>query len=78
LTGRASYTTLLVIINFFIMTAHQATCPVCEASVEVPEGTVESEVITCTDCSTQLVVDKISSEGAEVSEAPDIEEDWGE
>ncbi len=60
------------------MTAHQATCPVCEASVEIPEGTVESEVITCADCSTQLVVEKISAEGAQVSEAPEIEEDWGE
>lgn len=78
LTGIANCTTLLVIINFFIMTAHQATCPICEASVEIPEGTVESEVITCADCSTQLVVEKISAEGAQVSEAPEIEEDWGE
>ncbi|PIZ66145.1 lysine biosynthesis protein LysW [Candidatus Roizmanbacteria bacterium CG_4_9_14_0_2_um_filter_39_13] len=60
------------------MAIQNTTCPVCEASVEIPEGTVESEVLTCADCSTQLVVDSISAEGVQVSEAPAVEEDWGE
>jgi len=56
----------------------QTSCPVCDAQVTVDQSTVASEIITCPDCDTQLVVDSIDDNSVSVSEAPEVEEDWGE
>lgn len=53
-----------------------AECPVCGADVELPQGTVQGELITCPDCGVELEV--ISLDPPQVEEAPQEEEDWGE
>lgn len=60
------------------MTNITASCPICDANVAVPEGTEETEVLTCGECENQLVVEKIDSSNVVLAEAPEIEEDWGE
>lgn len=56
----------------------QGTCPICDGAVSLPANTEVSEVINCADCNTQLVVGAIKSGKATLSEAPAVEEDWGE
>jgi alpha-aminoadipate carrier protein LysW len=51
-------------------------CPVCAAEVELPEDTVQGELIECPDCGTELEV--ISVKPFKLQEAPSEEEDWGE
>ncbi len=53
-------------------------CPVCEALVISPPGVEESEVISCPDCQSILVVDSIQADRLSLEEAPQMEEDWGE
>jgi len=53
-------------------------CPVCEARVPAPSDIEESEILHCPDCETMLVVDSVSAGRIELSEAPELEEDWGE
>ena len=53
-------------------------CPVCEALVIPPQGVEESEVISCPDCQSILVVDSIQAGCLSLEEAPQMEEDWGE
>lgn len=55
-----------------------AICPVCDAEFSLPADVAESEVVTCTDCKSRLVVDRIEGQKAHLSEAPEVEEDWGE
>jgi lysine biosynthesis protein LysW len=54
------------------------TCPVCEASIPVAAGVEESEILTCLECQTILVVDAVEDQDVILTEAPRIEEDWGE
>ena len=56
----------------------KTNCPICDARVTLPKGTEESEIISCTECHTKLVVAKIESKTATLEEAPKVEEDWGE
>lgn len=53
-----------------------ALCPVCDAEIDLPEGTVEGELIECPECGTELEVSSVDP--FELSEAPQEEEDWGE
>ena len=53
-----------------------AECPVCGAEVELAKDTIVSEIIECPDCGTELEV--ISIDPADLAEAPEEEEDWGE
>ncbi|MDO8610618.1 MAG: lysine biosynthesis protein LysW [bacterium] len=53
-------------------------CPICDAPVTLPEKAEESEIISCTDCQTKLVIEKIQNENAILAQAPAVEEDWGE
>lgn len=53
-------------------------CPVCDADILLNDDTKVSEVVKCTECGTQLVVDKIDGIDTELSVAPEVEEDWGE
>lgn len=52
-------------------------CPMCAAEILVAEGTEESEILTCPECQSKLVVDRLQAQSLVLSEAPVIEEDWG-
>ncbi len=49
-------------------------CPVCGAEFKLADGTESGEIITCTDCGSELEVTGKDT----VQEAPQEEEDWGE
>ncbi len=51
-------------------------CPVCDAEVKFEEDTEKGELLSCPDCGTELEV--INIDPAELAEAPQEEEDWGE
>lgn len=53
-----------------------AECPVCGAEVELADDAVQGELITCPECGAELEV--VNLDPAEVVEAPQEEEDWGE
>ncbi|NJK80698.1 MAG: lysine biosynthesis protein LysW [Chloroflexaceae bacterium] len=53
-----------------------ATCPECGAKIELPEDTVEGEIIICPDCGAELEV--VSLDPPELALAPEVGEDWGE
>jgi len=53
-----------------------ATCTICECNIQIPEGTMEGEILLCPDCGTELEV--LSLNPLRLEEAPEVEEDWGE
>jgi lysine biosynthesis protein LysW len=53
-------------------------CPVCAAGIAPAAGVEETEILTCPDCQSPLVVDGFEGQRIRLSEAPLIEEDWGE
>lgn len=53
-------------------------CPVCMGDITIPPGTELSEILTCTDCSSRLVVINLTATEALLEQAPEVEEDWGE
>jgi lysine biosynthesis protein LysW len=59
------------------MTA-RGECPVCAAFVFSASRVEETEILACPECRTMLVVDGIEGSRLRLSEAPQIEEDWGE
>ena len=59
------------------MNNRKGNCPVCDAAVQAA-GAEVSEIITCPDCKSRLVVKNVSETGVTLGEAPQIEEDWGE
>ncbi|MBI2337550.1 MAG: lysine biosynthesis protein LysW [Candidatus Levybacteria bacterium] len=53
-------------------------CVVCDADVKIPQNTQVSEVISCAECKTGLVIENIKGTTIRLSKAPVVEEDWGE
>jgi alpha-aminoadipate carrier protein LysW len=53
-------------------------CPICDAEINLPEDTEESEIFTCPECNNRILVAKIENGKAILKEAPKVEEDWGE
>lgn len=53
-----------------------AECPECAAEIELPEDTIEGEIVECPDCGVELEV--MSLDPATLEVAPQEEEDWGE
>ena len=53
-----------------------ASCPICEASLEIKDDTVVGELMICDDCGTELEV--TGTDPVKIEEAPEVEEDWGE
>lgn len=53
-----------------------ATCPFCEAEINMLSDTVKDELLECNDCGSELVV--VGVEPFMVEEAPRVEEDWGQ
>ena len=61
-----------------ITPALRGECPVCAAWI-MPALQVEvTEILSCPECRTMLVIDRIEGPLLRLSEAPQIEEDWGE
>ena len=56
--------------------SHQVPCPECGAAVDLPKGTVQSEIVSCGDCGVDLEV--VNIDPLELAPAPEEEEDWGE
>lgn len=54
------------------------TCAICDLTITLGPGTQVTEVITCTDCKTRLVVEKIEGDQVTLTQAPAVEEDWGQ
>lgn len=54
------------------------TCPVCDAQIEVEAHTIVTEIVPCSECSARLVVEEINGTLLALTEAPAIEEDWGQ
>ena len=51
-----------------------AECPVCGGEIKLAEDAEKGEIITCSDCGSEMEVTGKDS----VQEAPQEEEDWGE
>ncbi len=51
-------------------------CPVCGADIKLDNNTEQGELLSCTECGTELEV--LNVDPAEVAEAPQEEEDWGQ
>lgn len=58
------------------MTNQSPLCPECDADVEIPADAMENELVSCSDCGTELEI--MSLDPVELELAPEIEEDWGE
>jgi alpha-aminoadipate carrier protein LysW len=56
----------------------KANCPICDAQITLQKGIEESEIISCPECHTRLVVADLKGTVATLKEAPKVEEDWGE
>jgi alpha-aminoadipate carrier protein LysW len=53
-----------------------SNCPVCDTEVSIDDGTLVNEILPCPDCGAELEV--TSLDPVKLSEAPEVEEDWGE
>jgi alpha-aminoadipate carrier protein LysW len=54
----------------------EATCVTCGDSVTLPDDVEIGEIVDCGSCGTELEV--VGVDPAELEEAPDLAEDWGE
>ncbi len=58
-------------------TTQNATCPECDADVQIPEDAMQGEIVACDDCGAELEL--LALEPApSLALAPEIQEDWGE
>jgi len=53
-------------------------CVDCGASIEMPEGAIEGEIVGCPDCGLDCVVVKNESGSLSLQELTIEGEDWGE
>jgi alpha-aminoadipate carrier protein LysW len=53
-----------------------ATCPECDAEIDLSDDVLEGEIIQCPECGTDLEVTSVDPPTLEL--APEEEEDWGE
>jgi len=54
----------------------EPTCVTCGATVALPADAEVGEIVDCGGCGRELEV--VGVEPAELTEAPDLAEDWGE
>jgi alpha-aminoadipate/glutamate carrier protein LysW len=55
----------------------QAKCLVCDSPIEIPSGTLASELVRCGSCGQEHEVVQAGDEPM-LALAPEVEEDWGE
>ena len=60
------------------MIKQSVPCPICGALIKIKNDIEESGIISCPDCLSRLVVEKIEDNKVTLTQAPEIEEDWGE
>jgi len=60
------------------MSNRLSECPICYFVIPLEPDLEESEIITCPDCQSKLVVSNVQESNITLEEAPVIEEDWGE
>ena len=53
-------------------------CPICDAQVTLEESTQVSEIVACAECKNKLEVKGKNGSTFQLSQAPQVEEDWGE
>ncbi|MFX1273527.1 MAG: lysine biosynthesis protein LysW [Promethearchaeota archaeon] len=53
-------------------------CPSCFFEFELENGTIEGEVIPCSDCGVDLEIIKIEGDVAKAEISEMVDEDWGE
>lgn len=59
-------------------TAVSGECPVCAARLFRPSSIEETEILTCDECRSVLVVERRVDGLVILGAAPRIEEDWGQ
>lgn len=53
-------------------------CPICDTGLNLKEDVLISEILSCPDCNSLLVVDSIEDHRLVLKQAPQLEEDWGQ
>ncbi|MGQ9542902.1 MAG: sulfonate ABC transporter [Candidatus Bathyarchaeia archaeon] len=53
-------------------------CPDCSAEIEIPEDTIDGEIVVCPDCGLELQVKKSGTGKVELGQIAMEREDWGE
>jgi lysine biosynthesis protein LysW len=53
-------------------------CPVCSTVISPARRLEKTEILSCPDCRSLLVFEGLEGGRLRFSEAPQIEEDWGE
>ncbi len=57
----------------------KAPCPDCDAPLEIPNGVVTGEILTCPSCGLELEVSQVNPNNCvELRELVIEGEDWGE
>lgn len=56
----------------------KGTCPSCYYEIEVDDDVILGEILECPDCAAELEVVKIEDDGVQLSEAEEVQDDWGE
>jgi lysine biosynthesis protein LysW len=56
----------------------RGNCPLCAAFILYGRRVEETEILSCPECQTMLVVDRVNGKSLILSKAPEVEEDWEE
>jgi len=54
------------------------TCPICDGTIPIQKGTEVTEILSCPECQTRVVVSQIDGTKVTLTQAPAVEEDWGQ
>lgn len=60
------------------MASVKGKCPICDTDISLDRDVEESEIISCPDCHSRVVVEKVDKTKMTLNQAPEVEEDWGE
>lgn len=53
-----------------------ASCPECDAWIDLPDDTIKGEIVECPECGVELELVNLDPPTLEL--APQEQEDWGE
>jgi len=65
-------------LNREVKMLKKAKCPDCDAELEIPEDTMQGEILTCPSCGLELEVKRVKGGSVELQELGIEGEDWGE